>query len=149
MALWGADDVIRYVLAIGAAGVAVVVSWYICSGDDSFNRQIGPLDAAVAGLVLAGLGNVLWLLRARRAVGERRRALLGEPRAEVFALGSVGGKEGVAGPVAVESDLFVAGEGMARFHRPGCALAAGRPWSLSTRLEHQDRGRLPCGVCRP
>ncbi len=60
--LWSAEDLIRWVLGAGAGGIVIVVSWYVCAGEASFSRQIGPLDAAVAGLVFAGLGNVMWLL---------------------------------------------------------------------------------------
>ncbi len=61
---------------MGLGGIVVAVSWYVCAGDVSFSQQIGPTDAAVAGLLLAGIGNVGWLLRGRRILGERRRVLL-------------------------------------------------------------------------
>jgi hypothetical protein len=154
-ALWSAEDFMRWVLAIGAGGIVVAVSWYVCSGDVSFDKQIGPLDAAVAGLVLAGLGNVMWLMRGRRVLGERRRALLPDPVMAVASAGTVrrvsgdaGGAAAVAGDGA-EAGLLVAGAGMVRFHRPDCALAAGRGWSGATRTEHEGLGRQPCGVCRP
>jgi hypothetical protein len=159
--LWGAEDFIRVVLAQAAGGIAIVVAWYIGSGDVSFNHQIGPLDVAVAGAVVAGLGNVMWLLRGRRAVGARRRALLPDPVVAAIATGtgtgSVGDRRLVsssagaadAGTAAPGPDLFVAGEGLVRFHRPECALAVGRSWELASRQQHEDVGRLPCGVCRP
>jgi hypothetical protein len=154
--LWSAEDLIRLVLAVGTGGIVLVVSWYVCSGDASFNLQFGPLDVAVAGLVVAGLGNVMWLLRGRRAVGERRRALLPDPVIAAV-IGSVGetrrrltgsGVDEIRS-AGVEQELLVAGEGLVRFHRSGCALAAGRTWTISTRQEHEDAGRLPCGVCKP
>jgi hypothetical protein len=156
--LWSADEFMRWVLAIGAGGIVIGVSWYVCAGDASFNAQIGPLDAAVAGLVLCGLGNVMWLMRGRRLLGERRRALLPDVVAAVSTgAGSlrpvsgvpVGAADAEAAAASGESALFVAGAGMVRFHRPDCALAAGRGWSGLTRAEHAELGRLPCGVCRP
>ena len=69
----------RWALATGAGGIVIAVSWYVCAGDASFYRQVGPLDAAVAAAVVSGLGNAVWLLRGRRNLGERRRALLGDP----------------------------------------------------------------------
>jgi hypothetical protein len=156
--LWSAEDLLRWLLTVGAGAIVVAVSWYVCAGDASFNRQIGPLDAAAAGLVLGGLGNVMWLVRGRRVLGERRRALLPDP------LTLIAGSAGAAGsaptalapvPAAVEeiagdpAGLFVAGDGLARFHRPGCALAEGRDWVASSRRQHEDAGRMPCGICRP
>jgi hypothetical protein len=150
-ALWAAEDLIRLVLSLGVGAVVVTVAWYICSGDASFNRQIGPLDAAVGGLVVAGLGNVMWLLRGRRALGERRRSLLTDvakvadtPARPLVVTGSP-----ATPSVADPTTLFVAGEGLVRFHRSGCPLVAGRDWVAATRLEHEGLGRLPCGVCAP
>ena len=74
--LWRPEDLLRWGLIVGLGGIVVAVSWYVCAGDVSFSQQIGPTDAAVAGLLLAGIGNVGWLLRGRRILGERRRALL-------------------------------------------------------------------------
>ena len=75
---------------MGLGGIVVAVSWYVCAGDVSFSQQIGPTDAAVAGLLLAGIGNVGWLLRGRRILGERRRALLPDVPARVARRGRSG-----------------------------------------------------------
>jgi hypothetical protein len=164
--LWRPEDFMRWVISIGVGGVVLVASWYVCAGDASFYRQIGPLDAASAGLILAGLGNVMWLLRGRRNVGERRRALLpdvaalittegdsGEldelgERRRVSDVAPEGGAATAAAPTA-EHVFFVAGDGLARYHRPDCTLASGRTWSGATRADHEAAGRQPCGVCRP
>jgi hypothetical protein len=151
-ALWKADDLLRwgFMLAIGA--VAIGVSWYVCAGDANFNQQIGPADAAVGGLLVAGLGNATWLLRGRRALGERRRTLLGDGPAAVQP--SVRRVQ-EARPVSDErpsdsGELYVAGAGLERFHRSDCALAAGREgWQAMTRQGHQTAGRRPCDVCQP
>ena len=135
---------------VGLGGIVLAVSWYVCAGDVSFSQQIGPTDAAVAGLLLAGIGNVGWLLRGRRILGERRRALLPDVPARIGV--------GTVRPVRVHHEeeeeeagaLYVAGDGMERFHRPDCLLASGRPdWTPETRTEHEVAGRRPCGVCRP
>ncbi|MGP0032697.1 MAG: hypothetical protein ACLPVF_19610 [Acidimicrobiales bacterium] len=164
---WSAEDFIRWVIAVALGGIVVAVSWYVCAGYASFYRQIGPLDAAVAGVLLSGLGNVMWLLRGRRAVGERRRALLPDaiPDAigdsiEAAISGPVGAVRKVSGDVGgaeprlitekmETGELFVSGEGLLRYHRPDCALAADRRWAGATRSEQEAAGRLPCGVCRP
>jgi hypothetical protein len=148
-ALWGAEDLIRLVLTLGVGAIVVVVSWYVCSGDASFNRQIGPLDAAVGGMVFAGLGNVMWLLRGRRALGERRRMLLSDVASVAIKTPSAMTGSSVILSVPDDADRFVAGEGLVRFHRASCPLASGREWAAATRLEHAGLGRLPCGVCKP
>jgi hypothetical protein len=157
--LWGAEDLLRWVITVGLGGIAVAVSWYVCAGDLQFSQQVGPIDAAMAGLLLAGVGNLAWLLHGRRALGERRRALLADVTlggldqpAPVGTRRRLGSASRTMTPVASAADesLFVAGEGMERFHRPDCALAAGRTgWSTLPRQEHEAAGRRPCGVCHP
>jgi hypothetical protein len=147
--LWGAEDLLRWAITTGLGGIVIVVAWYVAAGEATFAQQVGPIDAAIAGLLLSGVGNLAWLLHGRRALGERRRLLLPDVAA---ATASTGAPPVVVGPLstAAADDVFLAGEGMERFHRPSCALAAGRTgWRTATRREHEDAGRRPCGVCRP
>ena len=48
-------------------------------------------------------------------------------------------------PAGGETALFVAGNGLLRFHRPECELAAGRSWSSATREQHEARVACPAG----
>jgi hypothetical protein len=154
--LWSAEDLLRWAITTGLGGIVIAVGWYIAAGEATFGQQVGPLDAALAGLLLSGLGNLVWLLHGRRTLGERRQLLLPDV-ADAIASGAA--QVVVVGPpltapgavdAATVDDVFLAGEGMERFHRPGCALAAGRMgWTTATRQEHEEVGRLPCGVCRP
>jgi hypothetical protein len=158
--LWGAEDFLRWVITVGLGGIVVVVAWYVAAGQSTFSQQVAPLDAALAGLLLSGIGNLAWLLHGRRALGERRRLLL----PDVAPATTVG--EALQAPVEEEpglvaaatppagtisaGEVFLAGAGMERYHRPDCALAAGRAgWTTATRLEHEAAGRKACGVCRP
>lgn len=146
VSLWRAEDLLRWAVAVGLGGVVVAVSWYVCAGEVSFSQQVGPTDVAVAGLLVAGIGNVGWLLKGRRALGERRRALLPDvPLANRDQLDVVR-----IVPRPADLDLYVGGDGMERFHRPECMLTSGRhDWKGMSRAEHQAAGRQPCGVCRP
>jgi hypothetical protein len=149
---WGADDLLRWGITIGIGAIVVGVSWYVCAGEASFGQQVGPADAAIAGLLVAAVGNASWLLKGRRAVGERRRALLPDVEPAPVAPVHVGGTGSfvVEPESASETDRFVAGAGMERYHRADCALASGREgWESLTRDEHKAAGRRPCGVCRP
>ncbi len=155
--LWGPDDLLRWAFAILVAAIVIGVAWYVCAGDVSLNQQIGPMDAAVAGLVVSGFGNATWLLRGRRAIGERRRALLPDPVAQVQRARMNRGQSpapvvgGLSSATRVfEVETFLAGPDMERYHRATCALAAGRVgWTTMTRQEHDAAGRKPCGVCQP
>jgi hypothetical protein len=153
---WRAEDLLRWGITVGLGGIVIAVAWYICSGDATFGQQVGPADAAVAGLLVAGVGNATWLLKGRRALGERRRALLPDvapPEATDVDLATEHQAPSLTTaetPAVAEAGLLVAGEGMERYHRADCALAAGRTgWKAMTRHQHESEGRRPCGVCQP
>jgi hypothetical protein len=126
-----------------------LVGWYLAAGETNYNRQIGSANLAVAGLLLAGAGHVWCIMKGRRAIGERRRQLIGEP-APVPPESLVGGSVSLRaeGPTS-RSPATVAGKGMRRYHRIECPLAAGRDWPVLPVEEQEAVGRLPCGVCRP
>jgi hypothetical protein len=151
--LFGAEDLLRWVITVGLGGIVIAVGWYVAAGEATFSQQVAPLDAALAGFLLSGIGNLAWLLHGRRAVGERRRLLLPDV-AETAAEANV--EVETVAPVATDhgttslEEVFLAGEDMERYHRPDCALAAGRTgWTTATRGAHELAGRRPCGVCRP
>ncbi|MBA4863790.1 hypothetical protein H1V43_20920 [Streptomyces sp. PSKA54] len=73
---WRDGDVLT-VCATTFIGLAVIVAaWFGVSGTVSATRQAAWLNAGVAGFATAAGGLCLWLLRLRRAVGERRVALI-------------------------------------------------------------------------
>jgi hypothetical protein len=152
---WRAEDLLRWGITVGIGGIVIAVAWYICAGDATFSQQVGPADAAVAGLLVAGVGNATWLLKGRRALGERRRSLLPDLPPREAASTEVADEAAPSRttdetPAVTEPGLLVAGEGMQRYHRADCALAAGRTeWTAASRVEHESAGRRPCGVCRP
>jgi len=141
--LWRAEELLRWGLTLALGAIVIGVAWYVCAGEANFSQQVGPLDAAVAGVLLAGVGNVGWLLHGRRALGQRRQALLPD-------IVDVRRVSAAVEDHSATSELLVAGEGMERYHRQGCTLTEGRTgWSSATRAEHEAAGRQPCGVCRP
>jgi hypothetical protein len=148
LTLWRVEDLLRWAITVGIGGIVVAVCWYVCAGDASFGQQIGPANVAVAGLLVAGVGNATWLLKGRRALGERRRALLPDFTAPVTRRRISEAPAEADAPAHLE--VYMAGDGMERYHRAGCPLAAGRVgWTTMTREQHEDAGRVPCGVCRP
>jgi hypothetical protein len=146
---WSPDGLLRWAGLVAAGIVMVSVGWYLASGEARFGRQMGGVDLAVSGLIVAGVGNIGWLLHGRRSLGERRRAVHGdaivderEPRSAPF-LGPP-----APASAAAPAPVLVAGQGTRMFHRADCVLAAGRDWPTASRRDHEAKGRLPCGVCR-
>jgi hypothetical protein len=58
---------------IGA--VLLAVAWLGASGSVSLRAQVPWLDAGIAGVIVAAVGDLRWLLAGRRNVGLFRREL--------------------------------------------------------------------------
>jgi hypothetical protein len=141
--LWSQEDWVRWAVVVAAGLVMCVTGWYLAAGELSYNRQLGPTNLAVAGLIVAAAGHVWCFMRGRRRVGERRRQLIGEPIEMLGTTTSVASVQRSAMPVTV------AGDGMRHYHRPECPLATGRDWPAGSPAQHEAAGWTPCGVCRP
>jgi hypothetical protein len=126
------------------AGLALIVTaWFGAGGTASVARQTAWLNLAVAGFAVSSIGLCLWLLRARRAVGDRRIALISlapreeqEDSYEAKPLRRAGAADGTASPRLVRA------AGMVRLHRPNCPLLAGKDVTGAA----EEDGEL-CGVC--
>jgi hypothetical protein len=141
---WQVGDLLLLYLANVSGLLLIVVAWFEASAAVSQDTQIVWLDIGITGVIVAGAGNLLWLLTGRRAVGELRRALtpaltarFAEPIPQ-------------AGPAVSTADhgLLVAGVDMTRYHRADCPLVAGKEVADSPEESHRARGRRPCQVCR-
>jgi hypothetical protein len=142
--LWSARQLVWWGVIVGASIIACFVAYIISAGKATLSSQAPSLNIAILSLVIAGAANAWLLVTGRRAVGMRRRALLGEPALTPSRRGPA--------PTAVlagSADAFVADPELTRYHRPDCALAAGRGWAASSRATHERAGRVACGVCRP
>lgn len=137
--LWGGAAVRRTaLLSLVGAGVWFI-GWYQVAGEATTANQIGPMNIAILGVILAGAGQLGWILEGRRAVGRMRRELLGDarpvPAAEVLAVSS-------------EPDLrLIAGTRF--YHRPNCAMVTSADTTSGVRSVHEAADRIPCGVCAP
>jgi hypothetical protein len=124
------------------AGLVVwFLGWYRTSGKASSDEQTTSLNVAILGVLIAGVGQLYWVLDGRRAVGRRRLALLGDA-------GPVVGAAEQPADTGSEPGEMLAGGGR-YYHRHGCALAAGRHLATGERDEHEAAGRIACGVCAP
>ncbi|MGP3923304.1 hypothetical protein [Streptomyces sp. 8N616] len=141
---WRDGDVLT-VCATTLIGLAVIVAaWFGASGTVSAPRQAAWLNVGVAGFAVSAGGLCLWLLRLRRAVGERRVALISlAPQEDSEEASRTAASPRPARPADTTVPLpLVRAAGMARLHHPDCPLVAGKdvtPAGL-------DDGE-PCGVC--
>lgn len=72
---WRPGDLVALYLANLVGAAVLTVAWLEASGYVSLQHQVPWLDAAIAGVIVAAVGNVSWLLVGRRSVGKLRRQL--------------------------------------------------------------------------
>lgn len=139
---WRDSDVVMVSVTALIGVIAIIAAWFGASGSSSLTRQSLWLNLAVAGFAVASVGLCLWLMRGRRAVGERRVSLVAldpvdDERDHPPALPR-------RSPIDTASLELVRAPGMRRVHDPACPLVAGKrvePASL--------RDGAPCAVCTP
>lgn len=138
---WRDSDVVMVSVTALLGLIAIIGAWFGASGASATTQQAAWLNIAVAGFAVSGVGLCLWLMRGRRAIGERRVALVSldpvddEPPAVPF--------QRPAGDATAPLGL-VRAVGMRRVHELNCPLVAGK------RVEPASLGDGdPCSVCRP
>lgn len=135
---WGMSDLLAVYATTFSGLLLVFLAWFETSASVRLKNQVHWTNVGVAGVIVLGAGNLLWLLRGKRATGQLRRLVL------------------AAVPVDDESPIdiprtgpLVAGPDMTRFHRADCPLVAGKRVSAAGREAHVRAGRAACGVCLP
>ncbi|MGQ0466719.1 MAG: hypothetical protein ACT4QG_15510 [Sporichthyaceae bacterium] len=119
--------------------VLLIVGYSIVANEVVYDDQEPGITLAVLGTALSVLAGGFLVLAGRRVIVRRRVEVLGlvpAATAKVVSTGAV-------------SPFLVGGEGLTRYHRTDCPLAAGRDWPQADAAEHQQAGRQPCGVCKP
>ena len=139
---WSPADRLAWAVSVAVGAVLCAISWWGASGEARFDDQVGWATLALTGLLVASAAQVGWLLRGRRAVGDRRSRLIVATTAGSIEFEAIA----VPRPTA---PLVVCGPAQRRYHRPGCPLAAGRNWPAADRASLEPAGKAPCGVCRP
>lgn len=151
--IWAVEDLIRVVLTTAFGFAAVAVAWFIASGEGTFSSQFVAADVAVAGAVVVGVGNTMWILRGRRAVGARLRTALADLEAdlgpEALATRPAPSPDPAAAATARPTLVLVGADGMRYFHRDTCRMARGREWPPTSLAQHLSSGRAPCPICAP
>jgi hypothetical protein len=139
------DNLVAVLGANGLGAALVFAGWWVASGLESAQAQVGWLNLSVVGLLVAGVANGLWLTRGRRTVCVARAAVLPYPPRAGSASRTAPRSNGKA-PVSGE---LVTAPNTSRYHRSGCLLVAGKPVRMATRDDHESAGRAACEVCRP
>ncbi|MDV6014600.1 hypothetical protein [Haloechinothrix sp. LS1_15] len=133
---WRDGDVVMVCLSAVGGVVAIAIAWYGADRSAVLHHATGWLNLAVAGFAVTAIGIALWLLRGRRAVGERRTTLVSLDPGETEPAGEA------SRPAVDDTPELVRAVGMQRVHRPECPLVAGK--QLET--VDQEDGQA-CGVC--
>lgn len=144
---WRDRDVVT-VCGTSLAGIALIVTaWFGASATVSTARQAAWTNLGVAGFAVGAGGLCLWLLRARRALGERRVTLIALAPADDDEDTRTGPTPRTPRTRSTDDTLalpLVRAAGMDRPHRPDCPLVAGKEVTPAA----VGAGE-PCGVCTP
>jgi len=123
-------------LAVGA--LLLVLAWWGASATADQSSQIAWINLGVAGVIVSGVGSVLWVLKGRRAVGARRLRLLPEDAWPQQAAAAEPAKP-----------RLVTAAGLTRYHVESCPMVTGKRTRPASAGRHRAAGLHPCGVCRP
>jgi len=140
--------------AIGAT--CILANWWQAADTADLAANLSSAGLAIAGVVVAGLTNGLWLLTARGAIAQRRLRLSTTVRNWAAPLDAPALH--VAVPAASAADTsraqtagpaLIAVEGATLYHRPGCPLVSRKRAAVAGVEIHEANGLRPCGVCEP
>jgi len=147
---WATGDLVRLVAFVATGAIGCAVAWTGASAQAELRDQTGWIALGVAAFGLAVVGQSLWLRQGRRAVAAHAARVLGGSGALVPA-GAGPGAVSVTGAASApgSAEQVVSADGLRRFHRPDCPIAAGRGWSPLPRRTQEAAGRTACGICRP
>ncbi|HEY2834204.1 MAG TPA: hypothetical protein VGJ14_17400 [Sporichthyaceae bacterium] len=130
--LWRPID-LALVLGGNVVGVMLIlVGWWGSSDALSLHDSTNWLQVGIIGVIVAGVANGLFLVRARRAVGLSRLAVLGVPAP-------------VRRDATSDVATVVALPGSTRMHLASCPMIAGKPATPVV----AGAALRPCEVCRP
>jgi hypothetical protein len=146
---WRDGDVVKVsIFALLGLAAILAAAWLAARDSASLTHQVAWLNLGVAGLMIFGVGNCLWLVAVRGAVAERRASLVwldSAPDYDFAREDLVGGNgTGQFELAATATWRLVRGAGMSRVHLPDCPLVAGKHVEPAGISDGE-----PCGVCLP
>jgi hypothetical protein len=127
--------VVALAVRMGVGLVLILAGWVGASDEVTLDRQTPWIAVSVAGALVGAGAAALWLLELRRAV-----------RTRVLAV--VAAVDGLPLVVADADDAVrVRRRGARLFHRPGCALVAGRTVAGGDAASWRAEGLEACEAC--
>jgi hypothetical protein len=122
--------------------VLVAAGWLGARGEVALDRQAPWIAVSVAGLLVGCASAALWLLQLRRAVAARTGVL----EASIARLEA--SRPATAASAARRDAVRVRRtRGGTLYHRPGCALVAGRAVKEGDPARWAKAGVRPCEAC--
>jgi hypothetical protein len=145
---WTRRDALLPGLFIAFGLVLLVVGWFGISDAVALERQTRWLALGIGGLIVGGLGMVVWLLGGMITITQLRRAVYAEIDRRVSAAerATAGGATEATAEVTVG---FATAPGMRRYHRAECLMLQGKPATFAEEEALTEAGLAPCGVCLP
>jgi hypothetical protein len=149
---WTGVQVVGVAIANAVAIAAALVAWWAASGTGKATDQIASSSLALVGAVIALALNTWFLARGRQMVRVAQRAVMAERRFVAFRSDTVppapnGSSD--RGSQPVPGGYYLTVPGTSRYHRPSCALVAGKDRDTAPRSVHEQAGRQACEVCEP
>jgi hypothetical protein len=144
---WARRDALFPGLLIGVGVVLLVVGWFGISDAIALESQTRWLALGIVGLIVGGLGMVVWLLAAMIRISQLRRAVYAEIDRRVSAAERAAA--GAATPTAEVAVGFATAPGMRRYHRADCLMLRGKKATVAAEADLTKAGLAPCGVCLP
>lgn len=135
--------------------VAILIGWY-GAANTGFEFEQTPylISGGILGLALCFLGGFVYfaywvtrLVRESRSQAERAADVLDQIAAALEGGAIAGGRPSRRPAIAGAGTEFVATRGGTFFHRPDCAVVAGR--KNLRRVTARSAGLEPCRICDP
>lgn len=143
--LWGFWPALIVLAGNAVALLLVAAGWVAVSGARSLPDQQNSINVGMAGVLVAGVANAVWLGTGRRSVRILRGEVLPDPGAGAEAAG----REAPRNMAVVASADLVTVPGTTRYHRPDCPMARGKTLTSARQADHERAGLMACEVCRP
>jgi hypothetical protein len=146
---WGVETGIRATVLTLVSGIGLIVIWSEMSGGTNVNRELTWLTVGIGAVLVGMYAQVTLVVRARRAIGERRESLIRGSVSDV-GIGSLATTNRRADPDSgadAQTPHVAVGQGLVLYHLPGCLMVSTRDYSLIPLEQAKFSGREACGIC--